>query len=80
MRNENMVDTAAPDLVARQLHLRSFATVYKKLKLVKGYYLRRRMPVVRRQRRIISKYGYSKHVAPEIDVFSKILCIDQIDG
>ena len=62
MRDKNMRNTAAPDLVVDHLYLRSFPAIHQKAKAIQCYYLAGWMPVKCRYGGVISKDGYSEHV------------------
>ena len=61
VRDKNMADFTAPYLIFWKLHLSSFSAINQKKPVIQRNDLRRWMPVVGRQRRIISKYRYTKH-------------------
>ena len=54
MRNENMIDPASPDFIARQLHLSSLSTIDKEQLVVQCNYLGGRVTIIGRKGRIIS--------------------------
>jgi hypothetical protein len=61
VRDKNMIDTAAPDLVFIHLGLRSFPAIDQEQVIVQGDNLSRGMTVEGRDGRIISKYSYREH-------------------
>ena len=62
MGNEDVIDLASPDLVFGHLHLCAFSAIHQEHMFIHCYNLGSRVPVERRQRRIISQDGDSKHV------------------
>jgi hypothetical protein len=61
VRDENMIDTAAPDFVFIHLGLRAFPAIDQEKVIIQGDDLGRGMTVKGRDGRIISKYGYREH-------------------
>jgi hypothetical protein len=61
VRDKNMVDPAAPDLVLIHLRLCTFPAINQEKMVVEGDHLGRGMPVKSWYGRIISKYGYREH-------------------
>jgi hypothetical protein len=61
VRDKNMGDLTAPDLIIDKLNLCAFPAVNKIISAVIGNYLAGRMPVKCRYCRIIAQNGNSKH-------------------
>jgi len=61
VRNKNMGDLAAADLIIDELDLGAFSTVYKVVGTVKRYHLAGWMAVKCRNSRIVSENSYSEH-------------------
>ena len=61
VRDKNMIDTAAPDLVFIHLGLGAFPAIDQEKMIVQGDHLGRGMTVEGRDGRIISKYSYREH-------------------
>ena len=61
VRNENMVDAIPSNFINIHLYLSALTAIDEEKLVAHGDYLRSGMPVMCRQRRVISQDSYSKH-------------------